>query len=109
MSYLREIFDGTIEMKMETKKDESGEEIKRLLRGFSIKGAKHKTTWTPFETTAKGIIVRSEAELRCMNCGRLIEWEPHVEVINGKEYTFDSLECAGTYKSLKSIYGESFE
>ena len=105
VSYLRQIFDGTLEMK----EDESGKEIKRLLRVFSLKGAKHKTTWTPFEITDKGIIVRSETELRCMNCGRLIEWEPQVEVINGKEYTFDSAECAGTYKALKSVYGESFE
>ena len=104
-SYLRQVFDGTLEMK----EDESGKEIKRLLRVFSLKGAKHKTTWTPFEITDKGIVVRSEAELRCMNCGRLIEWKPHVEIINGKEYPFDSTECAGTYKSLKSIYGESFE
>src|SRR5512136_2130561 len=43
MSYLREIFDGTLEMKMETEKSQSGEEIKRLLRLFSLKGAKHKT------------------------------------------------------------------
>ena len=104
-SYLRQIFDGTLEMR----EDESGKEIKRLLRIFSLKGTKHKTTWTPFEITDKGVIVRSEVELRCMNCGRRIEWEPHVEVINGKEYTFDSTECAGTYKSLKSVYGESFE
>jgi hypothetical protein len=42
-------------------------------------------------------------------CSRLIEWEPHVEVVEGKEYHFDSIECANTYKRLRSLYGESFE
>jgi KaiC/GvpD/RAD55 family RecA-like ATPase len=105
MSFLRSIFDGTLEMK----EDESGKEIKRLLRVFSLKGAKHKTYWTPFEITKSGIIVKSEVELRCVMCSRLIEWEPHVEVVGGKKYSFDSLECASTYKKLKSLYGKYFE
>ena len=109
MSYLREIFDGTLEMKMETEKNESGEEIKRLLRLFSLKGGKHKTHWTPFEITNNGILVKSEKELRCVMCSRLIEWEPHREIIEGKEYNFDSTECANNYKKLKSLYGQSFE
>jgi flagellar protein FlaH len=105
MGFLRLTFDGTLEMK----EDESGKEIKRLLRIFSLKGAKHKTYWTPFEITDRGIIVKSEIELRCVMCSKLIEWEPHVEVIGGKKYSFDSLECANTYKKLKSLYGEYFE
>lgn len=109
MSYLREIFDGTLEMKAETKKGESGEEINRLLRLFSLKAAKHKTYWTPFEITNDGILVRSEKELRCVMCSRLIEWEPHVEIIEGKEHNFHSTECANTYKRLRSLYGPSFE
>ena len=109
MSYLREIFDGTLEMKMDVKKTEKGEEITRLLRLFSLKGARHKTNWTPFEITKNGILVRSDKELRCVMCSRLIEWEPHTEVIEGKEYSFDSATCADTYKRLKSLYGPSFE
>ncbi len=109
MSYLREIFDGTLEMKMETEKSQSGEEIKRLLRLFSLKGAKHKTQWTPFEITNEGILLKSQKELRCVMCSRLIDWQPHTEVIEGKEYNFDSAECANTYKRLKSLYGPSFE
>jgi KaiC/GvpD/RAD55 family RecA-like ATPase len=105
LSFLRLTFDGTLEMK----EDESGKEIKRLLRIFSLKGAKHKTVWTPFEITGKGIIVKSDVELRCMMCSKLIEWEPRVETIEGKQYSFDSLECASTYKKLKSLYGEDFE
>jgi KaiC/GvpD/RAD55 family RecA-like ATPase len=109
MSYLREIFDGTLEMKMETEKSQSGEEIKRLLRLFSLKGAKHKTQWMPFEITNDGIRLKSDNELRCVMCSRLIDWQPHTEVIEGKEYNFDSAECATTYKRLKSLYGPSFE
>ncbi len=109
MSYLREIFDGTLEMKMETGTGKSGEDIKRLLRLFSLKGTQHKTQWTPFEITNNGIILKSEKELRCVMCSRLIDWQPHIEVIEGKEYDFDSAECAATYKRLKSLYGPSFE
>jgi KaiC/GvpD/RAD55 family RecA-like ATPase len=109
ISYLREIFDGTLEMKMETVESTSGEEFKRLLRLFSLKGAKHKTNWVPFEITDKGIIVGSSSDVRCVMCSRLIEWKPHVEVIDGREYNFDSVECANTYQKLRSMYGASFE
>lgn len=105
ISYLRQIFDGTLEMK----EDESGKEIKRLLRLFSLKGAAHKTHWTPFEITNHGIAVRNETELRCMMCSRLIEGEPHFETVGGNKLSFDSMECAQTYKRLKSVYGENFE
>lgn len=109
MSYMREIFDGTLEMKMETKESGSVEEIKRLLRLFSLKGARHKTQWVVFEITNHGIILRSESDLRCTMCSRRIDWEPHLETIEGKQYTFDSAECATTYKKLKALYGEGFE
>ena len=105
MSFLRVAFDGTLEMNP----DESGKEIKRLLRVFSLKGSKHKTNWTPFEITNRGIVIRSENEIRCMMCSGLIEWEPIVEVIDGKDYNFDSQECAETYKKFKSLYGQFFE
>ena len=109
ISYMREIFDGTLEMKMETKKIELGEEIKRLIRLFSLKGAKHKTQWAIFEITNNGIILKSEREIRCVMCSRRIDWEPHLEIIDGKQYSFDSADCATTYKRLKALYGESFE
>jgi KaiC/GvpD/RAD55 family RecA-like ATPase len=104
MSLLRQTLDGTLEMK----EDESGKEIKRLLRVFSLRDAKHKTAWMPFEITDRGIIVKSEVELRCAMCSRIVEWEPHVEIIGGKQYNFDSTECANTYKKLKKLYGENF-
>jgi len=105
MNLLRLIFDGILEMKV----DDSGKEIKRLLRIFSLKGARHKTIWTPFEITSKGIIVKSKTELRCALCSKLIDWEPIVKTIDGKKYAFDSLECVNTYQKFKSIYGSSFE
>ena len=108
-SYMREIFDGTLEMKMETKESESGDEIKRLLRLFSLKGAKHKTKWVVFEIANNGIILKSEKEIRCVMCSRQIDWEPHLEIIEGRQYSFDTAECATTYKRLKALYGESFE
>jgi len=109
MSYMREIFDGTLEMKMETKESESGEEMRRLLRLFSLKGGRHKMQWVLFEITKNGITLRSEKELRCVMCSNRIDWEPHFEIIEGKQYSFDSAECATTYKKLKALYGESFE
>jgi len=109
ISYMREIFDGTLEMKMEPNENESGEEMRRLLRLFSLKGAKHKTQWVLFEISNKGLSLRSEKELRCVMCSNRIDWEPYLEVIEGKQYSFDSPECATTYKRLKALYGESFE
>jgi KaiC/GvpD/RAD55 family RecA-like ATPase len=105
MNLLRLTCDGILEMKV----DESGKEFKRLLRIFSLRGAKHKTNWTPFEITDKGIVVKSETELRCVLCSKLIDWEPITTIIDGKKYYFDTLDCANTYKKFKSIYGNSFE
>jgi KaiC/GvpD/RAD55 family RecA-like ATPase len=109
ISYMREVFDGTLEMKMETKESESGDVMRRLLRLFSLKGGRHKMQWVLFEITNNGISLRSEKELRCVMCSNRIDWEPHLEIIEGKQYSFDSAECATTYKKLKALYGESFE
>ncbi len=105
LSFLRIAFDGTLEMKI----DETGQDINRLLRVFSIKGAKHKTNWTPFEITNKGIIMKSQSKLRCSMCSGLIEWEPIVEIIDGKEFSFDTENCSKDYKKLKKLYGSDFE
>jgi len=105
ISHFRLIFDGILEMK----EDESGKQMKRLFRIFSLKGAKHKTTWTPFEITKSGIELRSENQLRCEMCSTMIEWEPLIESIRGERHFFDKPECASTYKKLKDVYGESFE
>ena len=105
MTFLRIAFDGTLEMKI----DETDKDIKRLLRVFSLKGAKHKTNWTPFEITNKGIVMKSLHELRCTMCSGVIPWDPIVEKIEGKEFNFDTESCATTYKKLKKLYGADFE
>jgi len=105
LNLLRLIFDGILEMKL----DDSGKEIKRLLRIFSLKGIRHKTSWTPFNITDKGIELLRETDLRCALCSKLIDWEPIIKIIEGKKYHFDRLDCLNTYKKYKSIYGSSFE
>ena len=105
MNLLRLTFDGILEMKL----DDSGKELKRLLRIFSLKGIRHNTSWTPFKITGEGIELLSGTELRCALCSKRIDWEPIIKIIDGKKYYFDSQECLNTYKKYKSIYGISFE
>ena len=105
MNLLRLTFDGILEMRF----DETGYEIKRLLRIFSLKGIKHKTSWTPFEITNRGITIKSDSQLRCSLCSKQIDWEPIYETIEGKKIPFDSSECVNIYKKFKSIYGKNFE
>jgi hypothetical protein len=89
--------------------DQTGKEIKRLLRVFSLRGANHKTNWTPFDITDNGIKLKNEKGLRCDMCSKQIEWEPITEIVEGKEYHFDCQECAQTYKKFKSLYDGYFE
>jgi hypothetical protein len=48
-------------------------------------------------------------ELRCSTCSKIISGEPHVEILDGKKYNFDSQECARMYRKMKSLYGEYYE
>jgi KaiC/GvpD/RAD55 family RecA-like ATPase len=105
INLLRLIFDGILEMRI----DESDNEMKRLLRLFSLKGAQHKTKWIPFVISDNGIIMESDTELRCALCSKTIDWEPIKRIIDGKKLYFDSHECLSTYNKFKSIYGTNFE
>ena len=105
VSFLREAFDGTLEMK----KDETRRKKKRLLRVFSLKGAKHNPLWVPFEKTENKIIMKNEIDNRCVMCSKIIKKKPYIQSIRGKTYSFDSPECAKTYKKFKNIYGKHFE
>ena len=105
INHFQLVFDGLLEMK----EDESGEQIKRLFRIFSLKGAQHQTMWTTFEITNNGIVLTREDQLRCEMCSALIEWEPHEEIVAGEKHVFDKPECASTYRRLKDIYGENFK
>jgi hypothetical protein len=91
------------------KAEETENEIKRLLRVFSLRGSRHRTIWTPFEITNSGIIITRDYENRCVLCSKPIYWEPYEETIGGTKYQFDRKECATTYKKLKDIYGQYFE
>jgi KaiC/GvpD/RAD55 family RecA-like ATPase len=105
MNRLRIQFDGIFEMKI----DDSGSDLQRLFRIFSLKGARHRTTWTPFEITDHGIIMKRETDARCSFCGKLIDVMPIVERINDQTLSFDSDECVTTYKKFKDLYGPYFE
>jgi hypothetical protein len=51
----------------------------------------------------------SGSEVRCLMCTKPIEGKPFVETINGEICSFDSHDCACTYKKLKSVFGKNFE
>jgi predicted transcriptional regulator len=51
----------------------------------------------------------TRAMARCSLCSTPIRTQSIIEVIDGKEYVFDTQECVQTYKRLKQIYGERFE
>jgi KaiC/GvpD/RAD55 family RecA-like ATPase len=105
MNQLRILFDGIIEMRI----DDSGKDLKRLLRIFSLKRARHSTEWTPFEITDRGIVMKRDIDTRCSLCGNLIDVMPIIERIDGKTYWFDTDECVTTYKKFKALYGPYFE
>jgi KaiC/GvpD/RAD55 family RecA-like ATPase len=105
MNRLRIQFDGIFEMKI----DDTDRDLQRLFRIFSLKGARHCTTWTPFEITDHGIIMKRDIDVRCSLCGKLIEVMPIVERINDQTLSFDSDECVTTYMKFKEIYGPYFE
>ena len=105
LNILRRSMDGTIEMKAQ----ETENEMVRLMRVFSLRGTRHRTTWTPFEITDEGIVIKTETGLRCVLCSKPINWEPYIENIDGKEYYFDQEECAKTYRKFREIYGQYFE
>jgi len=46
---------------------------------------------------------------KCSLCASPIRTDPIIEVIDGKEYAFDSQNCVIQFKRLKQIYGERFE
>ena len=99
MNQLRIRFDGIIEMKI----DDSGKDLKRLIRIFSLKGAQHRTAWTPFEINNNGILVKRDIDTRCSFCGKLIDVMPIVERIDDQTYWFDNEECVTTYKKFKEL------
>ena len=52
---------------------------------------------------------RVKTELNCEMCSKPIKGEIYVESIGEKQHSFDSKECALTFKKLRSVYGENFQ
>jgi KaiC/GvpD/RAD55 family RecA-like ATPase len=94
VSTVKTMFDGIIEMKV----DDTGEEITRLFRVFSMKGVKHKTRWVIFTITERGISIVEDNSPRCTWCGGVIPYEPHKETIDGRDYTFHATGCSDNFK-----------
>lgn len=95
---------------------ENKEELLRLAHRILIKNQEPKqttnqSTTPPHEGNAvvQNTSTDDKCELKCVTCSKPIKGEPHIETLNGKKYNFDSIECAQTYRKLKSIYGELFE
>jgi KaiC/GvpD/RAD55 family RecA-like ATPase len=94
VSMIKPMFDGIFEIKM----DDTGLEITRMFRIFSIKGIKHQTRWIIFTINDEGISLIEDSTPRCAWCGGIIPYEPHLETIEGRGYTFHAAGCANNFK-----------
>ena len=65
VSTVRTMFNGIFEMRL----DDTGSEITRMFRIFSIKGVKHQTRWIIFNITERGISMVDDSTPRCAWCG----------------------------------------
>ena len=57
MNHLRYMFDGIVELKLE----ERDGELRRFIRVYSMKRAKHELKWFPFKITNDGIVVENRS------------------------------------------------
>jgi hypothetical protein len=87
---------------------ESKEELLRLAHGILL-NTTDKEPAVAKGNQSKPLVNREIRDSVCVACQKAIVGEPHVELFGGKPYTFDSEECAKTYKRLKGIYGGYFE
>ena len=94
VSMIKPMFDGIFEIKM----DDTGLDITRMFRIFSIKGVKHQTRWVIFTINDRGISLVEDNTPRCAWCGGIIPYEPHQETIEGRGYTFHAAGCANNFK-----------
>ena len=94
VSTVRTMFNGIFEMRL----DDTGSEITRMFRIFSIKGVKHQTRWIIFTITERGISMVEDNTPRCAWCGGIIPYEPHKETIKDRDYTFHATGCSDNFK-----------
>jgi KaiC/GvpD/RAD55 family RecA-like ATPase len=94
VSTVRTMFNGIFEMRL----DDTGSEITRMFRIFSIKGVKHQTRWIIFNITERGISMVDDSTPRCAWCGGIIPYEPHKETIKDRDYTFHATGCSDNFK-----------
>jgi hypothetical protein len=84
------------------------EELLRLAHGI-LKNSRPKVPsgqLTPVATVAPLSPQNIDDGVKCAACSKTITGAPHVEMFDGKSYSFDSVDCAKTYRRLKSVYGE---
>ena len=89
LSAVKTLFDGILEMRI----DETGWEISRMFRVFSIKGVSHRSQWVLFDIDELGMSLVDEDTPRCAWCGGVIEYEPHRSLIGERDYTFHAPAC----------------
>ena len=99
VSKVKTMFDGIFEIRL----DDTGLEIARLFRIFSIKGVNHQTRWIVFTINEKGMSIVEDSTPRCAWCGGVIPYEPHKETIDGLSYTFHAAGCSNNFKRRSPI------
>ena len=99
VSKVKTMFDGIFE----TKIDETGSEITRLFRIFSLKGVNHQTRWIIFTISERGLTMAEDNTPRCAWCGGVIPYEPHKETIDGPTYTFHAAGCSDNFKKRSAL------